>query len=100
MNKTFLVKIGEEIHCGKCGDLLYLDANELAHHEKMDHVYFVNRQAYELEDIKAYSLSTQGGHLDLEILQAGYSKEWLISIPLRILLRCIWTRDSRTISLM
>ena len=38
MNKTFLVKIGEEIHCGKCGDLLYLDANELAHHEKMDHV--------------------------------------------------------------
>ena len=51
MNKTFLVKIGEEIHCGKCGDLLYLDANELAHHEKMDHVYFVNRQAYELEDI-------------------------------------------------
>lgn len=70
MNKTFLVKIGEEIHCGKCGDLLYLDANELAHHEKMDHVYFVNRQAYELEDIKAYSLSTQGGHLDLEILQA------------------------------
>lgn len=34
MNKTFLVKIGEEIHCGKCGDLLYLDANELAHHER------------------------------------------------------------------
>lgn len=70
MNKTFLVKIGAEIHCGKCGNLLYPDANELAHHEKMDHVYFVNRQAYELEDIKAYSLSTQDRHLDLTILQA------------------------------
>lgn len=96
MDKSFLVRIKDDIYCGKCGELLYQSKNEISHHERIDHVRFVNRLPYELDDIKTYALSIKDGHLELSILQAEGNLSCFKGIVWKIIYTCSFYVNSNS----